>query len=100
MLDFERKTLSFIKRHGLLDRGDFVLAAVSGCPDSMAMLDFLVKRKGFFNIRLAVAHVDHMLRGEESAQDLEFVKAYCKQNQLEMKASSIDIKQKMEMENK
>ncbi|RWR04722.1 tRNA lysidine(34) synthetase TilS [Siminovitchia fortis] len=100
MLDFERKTLSFIKRHGLLDRGDFVLAAVSGGPDSMAMLDFLVKRKGFFNIRLAVVHVDHMLRGEESAQDLEFVKAYCKQNQLEMKASSIDIKQKMEMENK
>ncbi|WP_244862214.1 tRNA lysidine(34) synthetase TilS [Siminovitchia terrae] len=100
MLDFERKTLNFIKRHGLLNRGDLVLAAVSGGPDSMAMLDFLLKRQGIFDINLAVVHVDHMLRGKESAQDLEYVKAYCKQNGLELKASSIDIKKKMEMGNK
>ena len=100
MLDFERKTLSFIKRHRLLNRGDLVLAAVSGGPDSMAMLDFLVKRQGFFGIRLATVHVDHMLRGKESVQDLEYVRAYCEQNELELKAASIDIKQKMKLENK
>ncbi len=100
MLDFEKKTLNFIKRHRLLDSGDLVLAAVSGGPDSMAMLDFFVKRQGFFDISLVVVHVDHMLRGKESAQDLEYVKAYCEQNGLELKAASIDIKKKMETENK
>lgn len=100
MLDLEKKTLSFIERHGLLHHGDSVLAAVSGGPDSMAMLDFLVRRQADMGINLTVAHVDHMLRGEESIQDYEYVKAYCEKYGLQLKAASIDIRRKMELEQK
>ncbi|MFD1706507.1 tRNA lysidine(34) synthetase TilS [Siminovitchia sediminis] len=98
MPGFNTKIMSFIEKHGLLRRGDFVVAAVSGGPDSMAMLDFLVKRQDMYGIRLAVAHVDHMLRGEESVQDLEYVRSYCDHYGLELKAASIDVKQKMKLE--
>ena len=72
MLDFERKTEAVIQRHQLLQRGDLVLVAVSGGPDSLALLDFLVKRKDLYGIQVAAAHVDHMFRGEDSLRDLEY----------------------------
>lgn len=100
MLDFEKKTKSFIERHRLLHHGDSVLAAVSGGPDSMAMLDFLATRRDDLGISLTVAHVDHMLRGEESVRDLEYVQAYCEKYGLQLNAASIDISRKMEMEQK
>ncbi|MCM3113576.1 tRNA lysidine(34) synthetase TilS [Lederbergia lenta] len=95
MLDFERKTELFVKKHVLFKKDDFIIVAVSGGPDSMAMLDFLVKRQDQYGVTLVVAHVDHMLRGEESLRDLEYVKNYCASTGLIFKAESIDIKSKM-----
>lgn len=82
MLEFERKTLAFIEKHGLITYGDKVCAAVSGGPDSMALLHFLVKRRNKFQIELAATHVDHMLRGKESKADLEYVRSYCEKNNI------------------
>ncbi|MFS0646173.1 tRNA lysidine(34) synthetase TilS [Siminovitchia sp. 179-K 8D1 HS] len=100
MLEFEKKTLAFIEKHGLLIRGDKVCAAVSGGPDSMALLDFLAKRMNKFDIELAAAHVDHMLRGKQSKMDLEYVRSYCEQNNIPFFSASIDIKQKMKQDKK
>lgn len=61
-----------IKRYGMLRAGDMVLAAVSGGPDSMAMLHVLVELADGLGIRLAVAHLDHGLR-QESREDAVFV---------------------------
>src|SRR5919112_5688146 len=49
------------------------LALVSGGPDSVALLRALVELGG----EPAVLHVDHGLRGEESREDAEFVRALC-----------------------
>ncbi len=49
------------------------LALVSGGPDSVALLLALVGIGG----KPIVLHVDHGLRGEESRQDAEFVRALC-----------------------
>jgi tRNA(Ile)-lysidine synthase len=49
------------------------LALVSGGPDSIALLRVLVELGG----EPAVLHVDHSLRGEESREDAEFVRALC-----------------------
>ncbi|PYZ95415.1 tRNA lysidine(34) synthetase TilS [Alteribacter lacisalsi] len=65
----------FIEKHALLKQGAVVLAAVSGGVDSAAMLHYLAERKEDLNLRLYVLHVDHGLRGEESAEDLAFVRA-------------------------
>lgn len=96
MLEFERKTDLFVKEHSLFENGDFIIVAVSGGPDSMAMLDYLVNRQNHYGIKLVVAHVDHMLRGKDSLLDLEYVKDYCTSKGLTFKSKSIDIKSKME----
>jgi tRNA(Ile)-lysidine synthase len=64
-----------IRRHGLLAAGDMVLVAVSGGADSVALLVALHELRGALGIRLAAAHLDHGLRGEEGANDRRFVEA-------------------------
>src|ERR687889_528117 len=49
------------------------LALVSGGPDSVALLLALLGLGG----EPAVLHVDHGLRGDESREDAEFVRALC-----------------------
>src|SRR3712207_743697 len=49
------------------------LALVSGGPDSVGLLRALVELGG----EPAVLHVDHGLRGAESREDAEFVRALC-----------------------
>ncbi len=58
-----------IRRHGLLAPGDTVLAAVSGGADSVAMLVGLLALREPLEIAVVAAHLDHGLRGDESARD-------------------------------
>ena len=66
-----------LDRGRLLPSADPILAAVSGGPDSVALLHFLVryrKRTGHPAGGVIVAHVNHGLRGEESDRDAAFVR--------------------------
>ena len=62
-----------VARCGLIANGDRILVGVSGGPDSVALLQLLAARAPGFQLRLAVAHLDHALR-PESGQDAEFVR--------------------------
>src|SRR5689334_23296486 len=64
-----------VRRHALLDAGDTVLAAVSGGADSVALLAALCELRDELRITVAVAHLDHGLRGGASAEDRTFVEA-------------------------
>lgn len=58
--------------------GQDVLLAVSGGADSMAMLHGLVEiGRPASRGRIAVAHLNHGLRGEESDEDARFVEETC-----------------------
>ncbi|MCK4597031.1 tRNA lysidine(34) synthetase TilS, partial [bacterium] len=63
-----------VKARQLLKNGDKVLTCVSGGPDSMALLYLMRELQKDYKIKLAVAHLDHMLRGRQSAGDAAFVK--------------------------
>ena len=52
---------------------DRVVVAVSGGPDSVALLYGLTELSRTLALRLHVAHLDHMLRGAESAADAAYV---------------------------
>lgn len=56
------------------------ILAVSGGVDSVVLLDILTRREG--SDKLIVAHVDHGIRGEESAADARFVEALAKSYKL------------------
>ncbi len=66
-----RKTIS---QHGLFRSGDAVLVAVSGGPDSVALLHLLCELTDVYVLNLSVAHFDHGVRGMESREDASFVK--------------------------
>lgn len=95
MLNFEKKIKDFIEKHSLIQANDRIVFAVSGGPDSMAMLHYFVKNKSMYTIEIVVAHVDHMLRGEQSREDLAYVQSYCLKNGIPFEATSIPIKEKM-----
>ena len=64
-----------IETHRMFAPGDRVLVGVSGGPDSMVLLDVLDTLAPELEIRLAVAHLNHGLRGAESDADAEFTAA-------------------------
>ncbi|WP_179131474.1 tRNA lysidine(34) synthetase TilS [Candidatus Entotheonella palauensis] len=57
----------------MLPHGAEVLVAVSGGPDSMALLALLHHVRVIYGIKLTAVHVDHQLRGRESLRDALFV---------------------------
>lgn len=63
-----------IVEHKMIEPGDTVLLGVSGGPDSVALLWGLVELKQELGIELAIAHLNHSARGEESDRDAQFVK--------------------------
>lgn len=61
---------------GLVKHEDAVVVAVSGGPDSMALLHVLIDlNKNGWGLRLHVAHLDHQLRKGDSSADAAFVQA-------------------------
>lgn len=72
-MESSRRIKEFIERYELLARGDRVLVAVSGGPDSVALLHLLVELREELQLHLEVAHLQHGIRGEEARQDARFV---------------------------
>ncbi len=67
----------FIISNKLLNKNDTILIAVSGGPDSMALLHILAVLRNKWEWKLCVFHINHLLRGEESEGDAQFVKKQC-----------------------
>ena len=64
-------------RWALLSPGDTVLVAVSGGPDSLSLLHRLWTEREGRQISVEAAHLDHGLRGAESAAEAEWVLNWC-----------------------
>jgi tRNA(Ile)-lysidine synthase len=64
-----------IRTRTLFAPGDGVVVAVSGGPDSLALLHALHEIGGDWSLRLVVAHLDHAIRGEAGVEDAAFVAA-------------------------
>ncbi|MGL5087483.1 MAG: tRNA lysidine(34) synthetase TilS [Clostridium sp.] len=56
-----------------------MLVALSGGPDSVCLLYMLNSIKDEFNLTIGAAHINHMLRGDESTLDEEYVQKICKE---------------------
>ncbi len=67
------KTKQTIAKFKMLEKGDRVLVAVSGGPDSMALLHILNSLRKEYDINLYVAHLNHMIRKGAAEKDAMFV---------------------------
>lgn len=73
----EDTCLATIESYGLMPIGEQVLVALSGGPDSVAMLHFLLHLAPAYGVMLSAAHVNHMLRGSQSDEDADFCESLC-----------------------
>lgn len=95
MDDFLRRVEAEIQKNDLIRPNEKVLVAVSGGPDSFALLHFLMKRQSPNN--LVVLHVNHSLRSE-SDEEAEFVRAFAEGHKLPFIQEKVDVKKLAEEE--
>ncbi len=86
------KVRATINRNNMLKSGDKVIVALSGGSDSMVLLDVLRKLSDEYNLELCAAHVNHLLRGDESDRDESFVKNYCLKHDIPCFVLRCDVK--------
>ena len=86
-----KKVISFIDENKLIEKGDKILVALSGGPDSVCMLHLLNSIKDIFNIELFAAHVNHMLREEESNKDEAYANELCESLGIKIFSTRINI---------
>lgn len=68
-----KRVEELLREERMLAPGRRVVVAVSGGADSVALLYLLHELSASWGFRLTVAHLDHGLRGGESAADADFV---------------------------
>ncbi|MBI4418069.1 MAG: tRNA lysidine(34) synthetase TilS, partial [Ignavibacteriales bacterium] len=81
----------FLTGNALVDRGNGVVVAVSGGVDSMVLLDLFRCIARTWRLTIAVAHINHQLRGAESDADEEFVRAIAGEAGLRFLSTRINI---------
>lgn len=79
-----------IDENRLLKRGDSVLVALSGGPDSVALLYLLDRLKGKYRIKLAAAHLDHGIR-PESAKERAYCRNLCRKLKIKLHSKKVDV---------
>lgn len=89
--DFVQKTADFIRKKKLLGKNEKILVACSGGPDSVALLFALRTLSKSLKLKLGVAHLNHLLRPEASA-DAAFVKKLAQKLKLPFFYSKVETK--------
>jgi len=82
-----------VAKRKLFSPGDGVLVAVSGGPDSVALLHLLHELRGEFDLSLEVAHLQHGIRGEAARDDAQFVAALASKLDLPFHLKEIGLPQ-------
>ncbi|NOY70395.1 MAG: tRNA lysidine(34) synthetase TilS [Deltaproteobacteria bacterium] len=82
------KTMS---SYGMITQKDAVLVAVSGGPDSVALLYTLADLAIKYELGLGIAHLNHCLRGHESDADEVFVTTLAKKMGIPLYTQTTDI---------
>ena len=85
----KNKILTYINKESLLNRREKVVVTCSGGADSIFLLHILNK----LGYDCIVAHCNFHLRGEESDRDENFVREFCKQENLTLLVQHFDTKQ-------
>jgi tRNA(Ile)-lysidine synthase len=79
-----------IDENRLLKRGDSVLVALSGGPDSVALLHLLDRLKSKYRIRLASAHLDHGIR-TEALEERAFCRNLCRTLRIKFHSKGMNV---------
>ncbi|SMC28981.1 tRNA(Ile)-lysidine synthase [Clostridium acidisoli DSM 12555] len=85
------KVLRTIRENAMFNEGDKVIVAVSGGPDSICLLRVLYELKDKLKIELAVAHLNHNIRGKAADEDAEYVRQFCLNLKIDFFIKKVDV---------
>ena len=85
--EIQRKNL----REKLIEENDKVIVGFSGGPDSVFLLEMLLKLREEINFEIILVHINHLLRGENSDGDENFSLEHGKKKGLKVFSRKIDI---------
>ncbi len=80
-----------ITEHSLLETGDSVLVALSGGPDSVALLHILSRLRRSMKLSLRAVYINHGLRPEAAAREERFCARLCKKLKVELDIVREDV---------
>jgi tRNA(Ile)-lysidine synthase len=84
-----------IRSRGLLEKGQHVLVAVSGGPDSVALLSLLHRLRRSWRLTVTAVHCNYGLRGAESDGDQEFVQTLCRELEIPLYTRSLHVRDRV-----
>ncbi len=90
--DFFNKFEGFVRKHQLISENDKVIVGASGGIDSTVLLDLMIEMKHALHLEVAVAHINHKLRGNESDEDEKFVNKLAENYGIECFVHAADTK--------
>lgn len=95
---FLEKVEKTILQYNMLQKGDFVVAGLSGGADSVALLEVLCRLQKKYDFNIEAVHIHHGLRGEEANADAEFSKAFCQKRSVPFHLLQYDIAKQAQSE--
>jgi len=72
--------------------GDSVVAAISGGPDSMALIHILARLKKAIDIEVICAHVNHNTGRPGQLEEQQYVEKFCRLNNIIFETMTISLK--------
>ena len=92
-MELFREILNINKKYNLIENNDNIVVGFSGGPDSVFLVEMLKKLQCFFNFKIYLVHINHLLRGEDADSDENFSFEYAKKNNLEIFIKRIPVKE-------
>ena len=80
-----------VRETNLIAPGSSVLVALSGGPDSVALLHVLLALRAPMKLRLGAVHVNHRIRKRAAVRDEQFCEELCEQHQVDLTIVTEDI---------
>lgn len=90
------KVLEAIERHRMIQKGDRIIAALSGGADSVTLLHCLNELRESLGFEISACHVNHNLRGEDSDKDQAFAEELCRKMNVPIRIFSVNVLDSME----
>lgn len=98
MHPFVMKVKKYIDKQQLIQSGDRLLLACSGGVDSVAVVLLFQEIQKIYNVQLGIVHTDHQLRGEESAEDMQFVEQLANRLEVPFYGTTLEVPSRVEAE--
>ncbi|MFH1825674.1 MAG: tRNA lysidine(34) synthetase TilS [bacterium] len=85
------KFIETINEYKLFEPKDKVLVAVSGGPDSTALLNLLAAVQDKYKLSLHVAHLNHLIRKNDADLDVRYVQDLAQRLKIPITVESMDV---------